>query len=235
MSSLGPTMKRLIIITLGGILLIAFISLGIYNLAKTQNKFKFKEVELRSQSLEIDTLNTRYELLNKELQQSKDLNSEQLDKLEKEKQELELKKQELERQLQAKLDAKNKQQQALASASNTIINKATGTQVAYASGGSKEQWMTQAGIPQAEWQYVDYIVSRESGWKPCAYYPSKNDCSASPTSACGLAQSLPCGKQSKFGHWTDPVANLKWQYEYVTGRYGGYKQAYEFWSINHWY
>lgn len=101
--------------------------------------------------------------------------------------------------------------------------------------GNKYDWMRAAGIPESEWQYVDYIVTKEAGWDPCAYNPSKSDCSANPTSACGLAQSLPCGKQSKFGHWTDPVANLKWQYEYVTGRYGGYAQAYDFWKKNRWY
>lgn len=101
--------------------------------------------------------------------------------------------------------------------------------------GNKEQWMAAAGIPQNQWHYVDSIVSRESGWNPCAYNPGRSDCNANPTSACGLAQSLPCGKQSKYGHWTDPVANLKWQYEYVTARYGGYAQAVAFWNSNHWY
>ena len=101
--------------------------------------------------------------------------------------------------------------------------------------GTKEQWLAASGIPQDQWHYVDMIVSRESGWDPCAYNPGRSDCNASPTSACGLAQSLPCGKQSKYGHWTDPVANLKWQYEYVKGRYGGYAQAVAFWNANKWY
>lgn len=101
--------------------------------------------------------------------------------------------------------------------------------------GDKYDWLRASGIPESEWTYVDYIVGRESGWNPCAYNPGQSDCNANPTSACGLAQSLPCGKQSKYGHWTDPVANLKWQYEYVKGRYGGYAQAYAFWTANHWY
>lgn len=101
--------------------------------------------------------------------------------------------------------------------------------------GNKYTWLKASGIPESDWQYVDYIVSRESGWQPCAYYPSKNDCSAKPTTACGLAQSLPCGKQSKYGHWTDPVANLKWQYDYIKDRYGSYANAYNFWTKNKWY
>lgn len=102
-------------------------------------------------------------------------------------------------------------------------------------GGTKEDWLRQAGIPQGEWKYVDYIVSKESNWNPCAYNPGQSDCNANPTTACGLAQSLPCGKQATYGHWTDPVANLKWQYNYVTERYGGYAGAYSFWVANKWY
>lgn len=101
--------------------------------------------------------------------------------------------------------------------------------------GDKYTWLKASGIPETEWSYVDMIVTRESGWKPCAFYPIQNDCEAQPTTACGLAQSLPCGKQSKYGAWNDPVANLKWQYEYTTQRYGSYKNAVDFWNLNGWY
>lgn len=84
-------------------------------------------------------------------------------------------------------------------------------------GGTKADWMRAAGIPESEWGYVDYIVSRESGWNPNAVNPSSG--------ACGLAQSLPCGKSEVYGAWNDPVASLKWQYDYVRERYGGYSGA----------
>ena len=116
-----------------------------------------------------------------------------------------------------------------------VAQAQTSQPAAKAISGDKYDWLRASGIPESEWTYVDYIVGRESGWNPCAYNPGMSDCNANPTSACGLAQSLPCGKQSKYGHWTDPVANLKWQYEYVKGRYGGYAQAYAFWTANHWY
>lgn len=103
----------------------------------------------------------------------------------------------------------------------------------YTPSGNKEQWMTAAGIPADQWWAVDYIVSRESGWNPCAYNPGRSDCNAQPTTACGLAQALPCSKLGP--NWTDPVHALKWQYNYVTQRYGGYPQAVDFWKINHWY
>lgn len=96
--------------------------------------------------------------------------------------------------------------------------------------GNRKTWLRAAGIPQSEWGYVDFIVSKESGWQPCAYYPGQNNCNASPTTACGLVQQNPCGKIP--GHWTDPVAALRWQKTYVEGRYGGYAQAVAYWRVN---
>lgn len=92
-------------------------------------------------------------------------------------------------------------------------------------GGSKQDWMTAAGIPQDQWVYVDYIVSRESGWNPNAVNPYSG--------ACGLAQALPCSKVGAGA--TNPIVALQWQYGYVNARYGGYAGAYDFWVTNHWY
>ena len=91
--------------------------------------------------------------------------------------------------------------------------------------GTKEQWMAQAGIPNSEWKYVDYIVGKESSWNPTAVNKSSG--------ACGLVQSLPCSKLG--ANWRDPVHALTWQKNYVKARYGGYAQAYAFWTKNHWY
>lgn len=91
--------------------------------------------------------------------------------------------------------------------------------------GSKQQWMSQAGIPESQWQYVDYIVSKESSWNPNAVNPNGG--------ACGLVQALPCSKLGT--NWNDPVTALKWQHNYVNARYGGYAGAYSFWVANHWY
>jgi len=94
-------------------------------------------------------------------------------------------------------------------------------------GGTKEDWMRAAGIPESDWWAVDYIVSRESSWNPNAVNPGSG--------ACGLAQQLPCGKWDSFGAWNDPVSALTAQYSYVNARYGGYGGAYNFWVANHWY
>lgn len=91
--------------------------------------------------------------------------------------------------------------------------------------GGKYDWMRAAGIPESQWKYVDYIVSKESGWNPNARNRSSG--------ACGLAQALPCSKVGP--NWNDPVVSLKWQYNYVKSRYGGYQGAYNFWLRNRWY
>lgn len=91
--------------------------------------------------------------------------------------------------------------------------------------GNKEVWLKASGIPEDQWWAVDYIVSRESGWNPQAVNQSSG--------ACSLAQALPCSKLPC--ELSDPVCQLKWQRQYVNGRYGGYPQAVAFWKKNHWY
>ncbi|GAB2507851.1 hypothetical protein GCM10027064_01640 [Microbacterium petrolearium] len=93
----------------------------------------------------------------------------------------------------------------------------------YTGGGSKEEWMAAAGIPQADWPYVDSIVSRESGWNPNA--------TNSSSGACGLVQVYPCGK---LANAYDPVVNLTWANGYAN-KYGGWAGAYAFWQSNHWW
>ncbi|MCL2371718.1 ubiquitin-like domain-containing protein [Candidatus Saccharibacteria bacterium] len=89
----------------------------------------------------------------------------------------------------------------------------------------KIQWMTEAGIPEEDWVYVDFIVFRESSWNPNAV----NRISG----ACGLAQAFPCSRVP--GNPFDPVNSLRWQHQYVLGRYGSYAAAYAFWQIHGWY
>lgn len=100
----------------------------------------------------------------------------------------------------------------------------------YVPSGNQADWLLASGIPQQYWRAVDYIVSRESGWRPCAYYPARNDCSASPSTACGLVMQNPCGKIG--GDWRDPVAALKWADGYVNAKYGGWPGAQQYWMAN---
>lgn len=95
----------------------------------------------------------------------------------------------------------------------------------YTGGGSKDQWLAAAGIPQSMWGYADSIVQRESGWNPNAVNRRSG--------ACGLAQALPCSKVP--GNPFDPVDSLRWMDGYVNARYGGWAGAYAFWQKNKWY
>ncbi len=95
----------------------------------------------------------------------------------------------------------------------------------YTGGGAPAEWMSAAGIAESDWGYVDYIVSRESGWNPNATNKSSG--------ACGLVQALPCSKVPGNGY--DPVDNLRWATGYATGRYGSWAGAHAFWTKNHWW
>jgi len=95
----------------------------------------------------------------------------------------------------------------------------------YIGGGTKTDWLSASNIAEADWGYADYLVSRESGWNPNAVNASSG--------ACGLAQALPCTKVP--GNPYNPIDSLNWMNGYVTGRYGGWQKAYNFWTANHWY
>ena len=95
----------------------------------------------------------------------------------------------------------------------------------YSGGGFPAEWMAAAGIPESDWGYVDFIVSKESGWNPNAVNRSSG--------ASGLVQALPCGKVP--GNCFDPVDNLRWANGYANGRYGSWAQAYDFWLTRHWW
>jgi len=97
--------------------------------------------------------------------------------------------------------------------------------VPYTGGGSKTEWLAASNIPEESWGYADFMVQRESGWRPDAVNRTSG--------ACGLAQALPCSKIP--GQWNDPVNALNWMNGYVNGRYGGWAQAYDFWQKNKWY
>lgn len=234
-------MKRKLTIVIASILLIMFTAVAVTTVKSGERIQEFNKIQLQNRDNELKLEQIESNKLKLELNNGQEKSQQEIDRLNKEIEERKKNEERLQSELQAKLDRQKAEQDRIASAGRTLANTVTATQTAsaapraFSGGGNKETWLRASGIPENQWSYVDSIVSRESGWNPCAYNPGRSDCSANPTSACGLAQSLPCGKQSKYGHWTDPVANLKWQYEYVTARYGGYPQAVAFWNANHWY
>lgn len=114
---------------------------------------------------------------------------------------------------------------AARSSSSKSESSGGGGPLFYTGGGAPAEWMSAAGIAEGDWGYVDYIVSRESGWNPNATNKSSG--------ACGLVQALPCSKVPGNGY--DPVDNLRWATGYATGRYGSWAGAHAFWTKNHWW
>lgn len=208
------SVKKFITLCISVIALSAFITLGVVSAVQTKDNLETQKVELKMQKTEMQKLNDKQKSLDQQLKDAEKEHSEnqaEIERLEKEK----LEQQELLKQKEAQLQAKaeSKSKVAVLAESTTAVT------------GDKFTWMTQAGIPQSDHQYVDYIVQKESSWNPNAVNRSSG--------ACGLAQALPC---SKIGaNWNDPVVALKWQLNYVTKRYGGYQGAYSFWLANGWY
>lgn len=103
--------------------------------------------------------------------------------------------------------------------------------------------MARAGIAPGDYNYVDYIIGKESGWCPTKWQGEYGSCPAyhgTPSSASvgyGLCQATPGWKMASAGDdWaTNPVTQLKWCHGYATGRYGSWGAAYNQWVTYHWW
>ena len=157
-------------------------------------------------------LNSKAEQLN--------LTDQQKQELQKQVDELNKIKSDLERQLQAKKEQASK-------VAVVAPKQAQASPVAVT--GNKLDWLRASGIPESQWQYVDYIVSRESSWNPNAVNKSSG--------ATGLCQSLPASKMASAGgdYLTNPVTQLRWCDSYAKSRYGGWANSYNEWIRKHWW
>ena len=207
------SVKKFITLCVSVIAVSAFITLGIVSAIQTKDNLETQKVELKMRKTEMQKLNDKQKSLSEQLEEAETKHSEnqaEIERLEKEK----LEQEELLKQKEAQLQAKANSQAKVAAAST--VRTIT---------GDKYAWMVQAGIPESDHQYANYIVQKESSWNPSAVNGSSG--------ACGLAQALPCSKMG--ANWNDPVVALKWQLNYVTKRYGSYQGAYNFWLANGWY
>ena len=86
-----------------------------------------------------------------------------------------------------------------------------------------------AGVSENDLYVALTLIMRESG---CRY-----DASNAGSGAYGIPQALPGSKMASAGSdWKiNPVTQIRWMIGYVTGRYGGWSQAWAFWSSHHWY
>lgn len=99
--------------------------------------------------------------------------------------------------------------------------------------------MALAGIAPGDYQYADYIISRESGWCPTKAQGQYGGCppyagSVPSYGGYGLCQSTPGSKMASAGaDWaTNPITQLKWCSGYAS-RYGGWAGAYAHWLVAH--
>ena len=123
----------------------------------------------------------------------------------------------------------------------TVVTQAAVTQIVVVGtslSGIKGD-MALAGIGPGDYNYVDYIVSHESGWCPTKaqgehYCPAIPDDPMTPNGY-GLCQATPGYKMQTAGaDWqTNPVTQLRWCNGYALGRYGSWGAAYSHWVSYH--
>lgn len=123
-------------------------------------------------------------------------------------------------QLEADLQARKAEKLRIASLSQKTVS-ASSVSVT----GTKADWLAASNIAPSDWGYVDYIISKESGWNPNARNKSSG--------AGGLPQALPYSKTGCA--WGDAVCQLNWANSYAIKRYGSWANAYSFWLSSKWW
>lgn len=123
-----------------------------------------------------------------------------------------------------------------------VVTKAPVTQVAVVGtslSGIKGD-MALAGIAPGDYQYADYIISRESGWCPTKAQGQYGGCppysgSVPSYGGYGLCQATPGSKMSSAGaDWaTNPITQLRWCSGYAKSRFGSWAGAYNYWLAHH--
>lgn len=212
-----------------GFALVTLLIFQIVNIGYTANSYNPKvDYKIIAQGEKFELENPKFTLSNNfakaslELKEGKRL-AETERKLNEEKKRLAEEAEQLRKKEELKKAELEKQKQLAALKSTSDQNKPVPTPNKQVT-GTKSDWLKESGIPESDWTYVDFIVTKESGWNPAAMNPSSG--------ACGLAQALPCRKTG-CANYADPICALKWQYGYVKARYGSYAGAYSFWLRNH--
>lgn len=214
-------MKYKILFSIATAGLFIFSTIGLRSVVHTRQKIQVQKLELRSKDTEVKTLQLKLEKLNTDLDgslKSDKINAEKVQEIEKQKQDLDKQIQDLQEQVSLK-----KQQ-----------NQTFQTATAYAASlpaGSHIDWMTQAGIAEGDFGYVDYIVNHEGGWGGTMIWNHGG------SGAYGLCQALPASKMASAGadYMTNPITQLRWCSGYAQGRYGGWAGAYQAWINQNWW
>lgn len=220
-----PTTSKLInfivaIIVLG---LVIFVSSTFKDMDR---KIKVQHIEIQDKVKSVDNLKNKLEKIDSELKDTKSSDSESKKRVE----QLEKEKQELQSQLQARKEQKEKLARAAEISQQASAKSVPDQAPIKPVSSNKQDLMAQAGIPQSDWNYIDSIISRESGWRHTIW-------NSTGSGAYGLCQALPGVKMASAGaDWqTNPVTQLRWCHGYALGRYKSWANAYSFWNINHWW
>lgn len=94
----------------------------------------------------------------------------------------------------------------------------------------KYELMRAANISQDDMEYVDWIISKESGWQHTIW-------NSQGSGAYGYCQALPASKMASVAadYMDNPITQLKWCNKYAHERYGGWYQAFLFWGLHGWW
>jgi hypothetical protein len=95
------------------------------------------------------------------------------------------------------------------------------------------QLATAEGWNASEWWALDWIVTRESGWDPCAVNPSRHECGYTGANSCGIPQAQPCPWRGRL--WSSRFEQVRWLVRYVKARYRTPARARAFWLVHRWY
>lgn len=159
------SVKRIIIVGISTLALIAFIVVGIADAVKTKDKLDLQQVELKSRSTEIKRLDKDYDLLNQELDKAKKdkkTNEAEVKKLEEERQRLEEEKERLQQEVSVLKERK------LAKASTKVLNTATGTQVAHAAEAPQSRGA--GSYSHSEIKAIIFAAANKHGLDPNWFY-----------------------------------------------------------------
>jgi hypothetical protein len=102
-------------------------------------------------------------------------------------------------------------------------------------GDYAEQRAAERGWTGGQWRALQALVRPESGWDPCAVYPSRHDCAYAGTSSCGVPQAQPCPTAWRGRLWSVRFAQVRWLLDYIERRYGDPAHALSFQQAHSYY
>jgi len=207
---------------IAGIVVSTIILFGATQINNYEKTLDIKKIEIDQKSETIQELESAVDAkateLNKALE-SLETSDSAIQELQDTKDALEAKQKRLEAELQAK--ARRKAEQS--GRNIAYADKPTTVKVV----GNKQAWLAASNIPRSDWQYADYIIQKESGWR----YDVWN---GSGSSAYGLCQTMTSIHKPPQSFYSDPVEQLNWCNNYAQ-KYGGWAGSYSFWLDNHWW